>query len=173
MSTESEVIVPEQKQDVKESKNVDVEIQARDIKWRAKHKELAEENEKLKSTFSTEKSELLEKISSSEKAKADFQKKFIDAEIKAHAASAGIKDLDFIKLIDQSLIKVGDDGAIEGIDKAVEALKNSKPILFGAEKKVSSSTGEIVKAKSSPDPVDAFKLTPEQFAAERAKFGLY
>jgi hypothetical protein len=156
-----------------DEKNLDPEIQARDVKWRAQAKVLAEENEKLKLTLEKEKSDLLTKIDSSSKAQQDLQKKLIDAELKAQAVASGIKDIDFLKMIDKKDLVMKEDGSIEGIEKAIEALKSSKPILFGEEKRSSSSKNVDLPNKTTEVKVDAFKMTDAEFAAEKAKLGVW
>lgn len=167
--SEEKPVVPDAKD---EPKNLDPEIQARDIKWRAHAKTLAEENESLKSTLAKEKAELLSKIDHSAKAQKDLQKKVLDAEIKAHAVAAGLQDLDFVKMIDVQNIVVKEDGSIEGIQKAVEDLKMAKPILFGAEKKTSSSKGATLPNKTQEPVIDAFKMSDEEYLAQKARLGI-
>lgn len=158
---------------IAETKNLDPEIQARDVRWRAQAKVLADENENLKALSAKEKAELLSKIDNSAKAQTELQKKLIDAELKAQAIAAGIKDIDFIKMIDTRSLQLKEDGTIDGLTKAVEDLKTAKPILFGAEKKFSSSKNAELPNKTSEKRFDAFTATPEELAAEKAKFGLY
>lgn len=158
---------------VEDVKNLDPEIQARDARWRAQAKILAEENESIKALSAKEKAELLNKIDLSNKAQQDFQKKFIDAELKAQAIAAGIKDVDFIKMIDTKSLSLNEDGSIEGLSKAVEDLKVSKPILFGEEKKFSSSKNAKLPDKQTEPRLDAFKMSDAEYAAEKAKLGLH
>lgn len=61
----------------------------------------------------------------------------------------GVIDLEgALKLIDRSKVTVGDDGAITGLDEAVEALKTGKAYLFNAEG--GSSANKNVGTPSNP-----------------------
>lgn len=171
MSDEDKKVVEKEKA-AREDKNLDPEIQARDIKWRAQAKALADENESIKAASLKEKADLLGKIENSAKYQQDLQKKLIDAELKAVAIAAGIKDLDFIKMIDPKSFVIKDDGTIDGIEKAVSDLKTSKPLLFGAEKKFSSSKGETLPEGEKTAKVDAFALSDTEYMAQKARLGL-
>jgi hypothetical protein len=171
--TDDVKVVPVAVPKVDEIKNLDPEIQARDVKWRAHAKSLADENESLKSVSAKEKADLLSKIDSASKAEQQLKSKVVAAELKAQAVAAGLKDLDFIKMIDTKGLIMKEDGTIEGIEKAVEELKASKPILFGAEKKMSSSKNHELPNKTEVPTLDAFKMTDAEFVAEKAKLGLY
>jgi hypothetical protein len=56
----------------------------------------------------------------------------LDAELRAAATAAGIRDADFIPLIDRAGITVDDDGNVAGVDTAIAALKAKKPDWFAA-----------------------------------------
>jgi hypothetical protein len=103
-----------------------------------------------------------------------MEKRVIDAELKAQAIAAGLQDLDFIKLIDASEIKLSEDGKIEGLEKAVNDFKVSKPALFAAEKRISSSKNEkLPTGDEKVETTDALKMTPEEFAKAKTNFGRY
>ncbi|MGH8336226.1 MAG: hypothetical protein ACRETL_05245 [Gammaproteobacteria bacterium] len=153
-------------------KNLEPEIQVRDAKWRAQAKVLAEENESLKAVLAKEKSDLLGKIDNSTKAQRDLQQKLIGAELKAQAIAAGIIDVDFIKMIDTKNLSLKEDGSVDGLEKAVEDLKSSKPVLFGAAKKFSSSKNSELPNKTVEKRVNAFEMTAAEFQAEKSKLGL-
>lgn len=54
------------------------------------------------------------------------------ADLKLHAIRAGMIDLDGIKLIDPSQIRLTDAGDVEGADRLMTSLRRDKPWLFHA-----------------------------------------
>ena len=56
--------------------------------------------------------------------------RLINAELKSHAIRAGILDLDGLKLIDQSALKLDADGTVASAPSLMEQLKRDKPWLF-------------------------------------------
>ena len=105
-----------------------------------------------------------------EKAKTDAQtaadQRVIRAELKAAALKAGMVDLDGLKLADLSTVKLNADGEVEGAEALMEALKKSKPYLFGAP-----NTSSTTKPPPSNPPANklAKDMTPEEYAAAKAK----
>lgn len=62
--------------------------------------------------------------------------RLISAEIKTVGATLGLVDADVaLSLIDKTKITVKDDGTVEGVKDALEALKTSKSYLFAAQEK--------------------------------------
>jgi hypothetical protein len=57
--------------------------------------------------------------------------RIVRAELKAEAVRAGMVDLDGLKLLDVTGIKVGEDGEVEGAKTIMGDLKRAKPWLFG------------------------------------------
>lgn len=110
-----------------------------DIKWRAKYKDTKEELETAKIQADKERKELASKVESTAKERGMIEQKWVEAEMKAEAIAAGLKDLELTKLIDTSTVKVN-DGKIEGLKEAIEAFKTRKPEYFGSDKKSSSSS---------------------------------
>ena len=56
----------------------------------------------------------------------------LTAEVKSVGAEMGLIDPETaLLLIDRTKAKVGDDGTVEGVKDALDALKTSKPYLFG------------------------------------------
>jgi hypothetical protein len=66
-------------------------------------------------------------------------RQLIQAELKSHATRAGIADLDGLKLLDTSTLKMSDDGAIEGVATLVDQFKRDKPWLFPTPARGNSS----------------------------------
>ena len=73
----------------------------------------------------------------------------IDAALIEAATSAGIVDLDAIKMLDTSGVKVNAAGAVEGAKELMDRAKGAKPHLFKAEKHARDMTdAEYVAARS-------------------------
>lgn len=140
------------------------QLEARDIKTRAQLKVTREELETVKAKSELEKKELASKIESADKEKHSLHRKLIDSELKAHAVAAGITDIDFVKLIDSSNLKLDEKGNIEGLQKAVDDFKAAKPSLFKAEKKSSSTNNQkFPEEETKSSPVDAYKLSDADY----------
>ena len=83
----------------------------------------------------------------------------IRAELKAEAIRAGIIDLDGLKLIDLSEVKLNADGEVEGAPALMTRLKKAKPWLFSAAS---------LSSTAMPPPAQALrqKLATEMTDAE-------
>ena len=92
--------------------------------------------------------------------------RIIRAELKAEAIKAGMVDLDGLKLADMSTIKLNDKGEVEGADALMADLKKAKPYLFGAQ--VTSHVDTKKPKPGDPGPVDAKKMSKEEYAKARA-----
>jgi len=90
----------------------------------------------------------------------------IRAELKAAALKAGMVDLDGLKLADLSSVKLNEAGEVEGAEALMEALKKSKPYLFGA---ASSSTPGTPPKPADPKAKKATEMTDEEYAVARAE----
>jgi len=134
----------------------DLREESKNERLKAKEKEALLESTKreLEEKLSSERVSYQEELS---KARQDK----LTAKLETAAVAAGIRDLDLIKLVDSSLIKVGEDGSIRGINEAIEALKETKPFLFGEEKK-SSSTANPTSPKPSKNAVLDFSSMSAQ-----------
>ena len=94
--------------------------------------------------------------------------RILRSELKAIALKAGMIDLDGLKLADLSGVKLKDDGTIDGADAMLEALKKSKPYLFGAGQ--SSSPPGTPPSSKPPAAKLAKDMTPEEYKAARKQF---
>ncbi len=147
------------------------EINERDVKWRAKHKDALEKMEGIKKQSEEEKKELSSKLDHVQKTNEAMQQRVIDAELKAQAVSAGLKDLDFLKMVDKSSFKIGEDGNITGIDKAINDLKSTKPFLFSDNKRTSTSKNEsLPNGDKNSNSMDAMKMTDEEWNANKHRY---
>lgn len=91
--------------------------------------------------------------------------RIIRAELKAAALKAGMVDLDGLKLADLSGVKLNDTGEVEGAEALMEALKKSKPYLFGAP---SSSTPGSPPPPKNPEAKKATEMTDAEYQQARA-----
>lgn len=90
----------------------------------------------------------------------------IDAELKVSAIKAGIVDLDGLKLIDRSSLKITDAGQVEGVDDLIAKTKEAKPYLFGAPVPGGNSNPANPPRKQPNEP----KLAKDMTDAERRSF---
>jgi hypothetical protein len=105
------------------------------------------------------------RVTAAEKAAQD---RLLRAELKAAAIKAGITDLDGLKLADTSKLKLNDTGEIEGLDDFMKSFKEAKPYLFSAAGSSSSTPGKKPDPKGN-EPLDATKMSPEEYAKAKAK----
>lgn len=163
--TDTKTEVPEVKSDV-------AKMSDEDIKWRAKYKMTKSEYEEAKLAAEKEKNELLSKVEATTKERHMLESKVIEAELKAHAVAAGIKDLDFIKLIDVKDVKMNEAGVVEGLDKLVQDFKARKPDLFGIDKKVSSSTNAPAgdKMPTRMATIDARNMSKDDWKRNKSRY---
>lgn len=134
-----------------------------DIRWRAKYKGAKEELETLKVQADKEVKELASRAETVVKEKAMYESKYIEAELKAQAVAAGIKDVDLVNLIDKSQLKITESGAIEGLEAAINDFKTKKPDFFGIDRKVSSSSNAVIPSVNTPQVRNAWDLSPEEW----------
>lgn len=131
-----------EKIDAKESKEkVDVtKLTDNEIRWREKYKLNKSELEAERAKAESEKQRSLEQVTEMSVRIKNMEQTVIDTEVQRAATAAGIRDLEFVKLIDKSQIKMV-DGKIEGAETAINELKTRKPDWFNAEKKANTSSG--------------------------------
>lgn len=82
----------------------------------------------------------------------------IRAELKAEAIRAGMIDLDGLKLIDSTEVKLGEDGEVSGATALMTRVKKSKPWLFGGTSLSSTATppsAQTPKQKLATEMTDA------------------
>lgn len=96
-----------------------------------------------------------------EEATAKANAKLIAAEVKTLGATMGLVDADdALKLWDSSKIKVTDDGTVEGVKEALEALKEKKPHLFGSARPAGAMAEKMGGQGAKPEK------TPQEEARE-------
>jgi hypothetical protein len=97
-------------------------------------------------------------------------KRIIATEMKVAAKAAGLLDLDFLKLIDTSAIKLDDKGDVQVPEDFWTKVKASKPSFFtatGADKGTTAPTGKPVVPGSVVTKA-AKDMTAAEYAAAKA-----
>ena len=115
-------------------------------------------------------------------AKQGAEARIIGTELKAAARAAGLIDADDLRLVDLAALKIDDNGEIVGLAELVEGFKTTKPHLFKAEASPADPAAPVtlVPANSNTTPVTppapkapgakhAKDMTPEEYAAEKAR----
>jgi hypothetical protein len=100
-----------------------------------------------------------EKISAAE---SRAQHRIIMAEVRAHAIKAGMVDLDGLKLLDVTSLKLNEAGDLEGAEALIEATKKAKPWLFG---QVTTSHPAALPAPRPTEKKLAKDMTDAEFDA--------
>ncbi|MGC8474765.1 MAG: hypothetical protein ACP5NP_00285 [Acetobacteraceae bacterium] len=95
----------------------------------------------------------------------ETEARLIMAELKAEAQKAGIIDLDGLKLVDSSRLKLNAEGEVEGAAALIAELKRAKPWLFGA---ASSSTTAKAPTAQPPRQKLASEMNDEEYRTARA-----
>lgn len=98
-------------------------------------------------------------------ATADADKRVLLAELKGEAIKSGLVDLDQLKLLDVSKVKLV-DGKLDGAEALFTGLKETKPYLFGDV--TSSSTPSTPPNPNPPAAKSAMDMTAAEYASARA-----
>ncbi|WP_428493223.1 hypothetical protein [Rhodopila sp.] len=104
------------------------------------------------------------------KLRGEFQSRLVLANLRTEAVRAGMIDLDGLKLVDLSTVRLGNDDRIVGARKLMDDLRRTKPWLFGP---VSSSSAAIAPASQPVRLKTALEMTDEEYAAARAAVTKY
>jgi hypothetical protein len=97
---------------------------------------------------------------------AQAHQRIVRAELKAEALRAGMVDLDGLKLLDVSRVKLGENGEVEGAQALMRDLRRAKPWLFGGAS--SSSTAGAPPAQP-PQPRRATEMNFDEWQRARAE----
>lgn len=97
---------------------------------------------------------------------AEASEKLIRAELKAEAVKAGMIDLDGLKLLDASELRLSDSGEVVDAGTLLARLKRAKPWLFGAG--ASSSAAAHPPRPEPPRARHANELSHEEWQQARA-----
>ncbi|HTW29537.1 MAG TPA: hypothetical protein VME92_20600 [Acetobacteraceae bacterium] len=94
------------------------------------------------------------------------QDRLLRAELKAEAVRAGMVDLDGLKLVDLSKLRVSESGEVEGAAMVMHNLRRSKPWLFGG---ASSSSAAAPPPSTPPRQKLATEMNEDEWRAARAE----
>lgn len=96
--------------------------------------------------------------------RSDFQSRLVVANLRTEAVRAGMVDLDGLKLIDLSAVRLDGEDKVVGGRKMMEDLRRQKPWLFSA---ASSSSAAVAPASQPVRQKTALEMTDEEYAAAR------
>jgi hypothetical protein len=88
----------------------------------------------------------------------------VRAELKAHAIKAGIVDLDGLRLIDLSGVRLNEAGDVEGAESLIASLRSAKPWLFG---QASSTSTARPPSEQSPRAKLASEMSVDEWRTAR------
>ena len=98
------------------------------------------------------------------KLRGEFQSRLVVANLRTEAVRAGMVDLDGLRLIDISAVRLGSDDKVIGGRKLIDDLRRTKPWLFGV---ASSSSAAVAPASQPVRQKTALEMTDEEYAAAR------
>ena len=101
---------------------------------------------------------------------SEFQSRLVVANLRTEAVRAGMIDLDGLRLIDLSAVRLGNDDKVIGGRKLMDDLRRNKPWLFGV---ASSSSAAIAPASQPVRQKTALEMTDEEYTAARAAVTKY
>jgi hypothetical protein len=104
------------------------------------------------------------------KLRGEFQSRLVTANLRTEAVRAGMVDLDGLKLMDRSAIRLDDEDRVVGGRKLMDDLRRNKPWLFGP---VSSSSAAIAPASQPVRQKMALEMTDEEYTAARTAVTKY
>lgn len=97
-------------------------------------------------------------------ARRDTEQRLLRAELKAEAIRAGMVDLDGLKLLDVSSLRLTSDGTAEGAAQLMGQFRKSKPWLFAGP---SSSNATGAPPPQQPRHKHATEMTDAEYEAAR------
>ena len=95
-----------------------------------------------------------------------YEARLVNAHMRTEALRSGMIDVDGIKLADLSSVKLGSDDKLVGASDVIEALKRTKPWLFGVS--TSSSSAAIPPSSLPPRPKSALEMSDDEYHSARA-----
>jgi hypothetical protein len=96
--------------------------------------------------------------------RGDFQSRLVAANLRTEAVRAGMVDLDGLKLIDHTSVRLGDDDKIIGARKIMDDLRRNKPWLFPG---TSSSSPAVAPSAQPVRQKTALEMSDEEYIAAR------
>lgn len=104
------------------------------------------------------------------KLRDEFQARLVMASLRTEAVRAGMIDLDGLKMVDVSSVRLGTDDRVIGGRKLMDDLRRTKPWLFGTP---SSSSAAVAPASQPVRTKTALEMTDDEYAAARAAVTKY
>jgi hypothetical protein len=104
------------------------------------------------------------------KLRDEFQARLVIASLRTEAVRAGMIDLDGLKMVDLSSVRLTNDDRIVGGRKLMDDLRRNKPWLFGAP---SSSSAAVAPASQPVRNKTALEMTDDEYLAARAAVTKY
>jgi hypothetical protein len=104
------------------------------------------------------------------KLRGEFQSRLVVANLRTEAVRAGMIDLDGLKLIDLSAVRLSNDDKIIGGRKLMDDLRRNKPWLFTV---TSSSSAATAPTSQPARQKTALEMTDEEYAAARTAVTQY
>ncbi len=104
------------------------------------------------------------------KLRSEFQSRLVVANLRTEAVRAGMVDLDGLRLIDLSTIRLGIDDKVIGGRKLMDDLRRTKPWLFAAK---SSSSAAVAPSSQPVRQKTALEMTDEEYASARTAVTKY
>jgi hypothetical protein len=98
------------------------------------------------------------------KLRIDFQSRLIATNLRTEAVRAGMIDLDGLKLVELSSVRLDENDKIVGGRKMMAEIRRSKPWLFGPP---STSSAAVPPASLPVRQKTAMDMTDEEYAAAR------
>ncbi len=108
-------------------------------------------------------------------AKTAANERIVDADLRLAAKDMGIVDMEALKLLDKKGLKLDDAGNVTNASELLEAMKESKPYLFGTPPAAGTTTGTTASTARKPAPAttkdtfDARTAKPEEVEAKLAE----
>jgi hypothetical protein len=100
----------------------------------------------------------------------DFQSRLITANLETEAVRAGMIDLDGLKLVDLSGVRLDENDKVVGGRKIMADLRRNKPWLFGA---ASTSSAATAPASQPVRQKTAMDMTEAEYTAARTAVTKY
>jgi hypothetical protein len=104
------------------------------------------------------------------KLRGEFHARLIAANLRTEAVRAGMIDLDGLKMVDLSSVRLGTEDRIIGGRKLMDDLRRTKPWLFG---ETSSSSAAVAPVSQPVRTKTALEMTDDEYAAARAAVTKY
>jgi hypothetical protein len=97
--------------------------------------------------------------------RSDYESRLVEAHLRTEAVRAGMIDLDGLKLLDKSAIRLDPNGGLVGSRELMDSFRRNKPWLFGS---ASSSSATVAPSSKPLQQKTALEMTEEEYLAARA-----